>query len=100
VPGRCAEDDILSLDRAGRSSGRGLVAPVQVRVRDHLLGRRRAPYRVVPGCVCIAHKNRVVASHERTVKSRADAGIGLCADGDESTDSEPRQHGLKISVLE
>jgi hypothetical protein len=37
---------------------------------------------------------------ERAVERRADARIGLCADDDESPDSETRQHGLKGGVLE
>jgi hypothetical protein len=34
------------------------------------------------------------------VKRRADARIALCADDDESPDSEARQHGLEGGVLE
>src|SRR5947209_17112787 len=40
----CAgEVDVPGLDRSGRPPGRRLVGPVQVRVRDDLVRRRRPP---------------------------------------------------------
>jgi hypothetical protein len=50
--------------------------------------------------VSVADKGRVVPPDERAVERRADARIGLCADDDESPDSEARQHGLQGGVLE
>jgi hypothetical protein len=49
--------------------------------------------------VSVADKGRVVPPDERAVERRADARIGLCADDDESPDSEARQHGLQGGVL-
>jgi len=48
----------------------------------------------------VADKGRVVPPDERAVERRADARIGLCADDDESPDSEARQDGLEGGVLE
>jgi len=50
--------------------------------------------------VGVADKGRVVPSDECAVERRPDARIGLCADDDESPDSEARQHGLEGGVLE
>jgi len=50
--------------------------------------------------VGIADENRVVSPDERAVKCRADAGIGLCTDDEESSDSEARQHGFEVGILE
>ena len=95
-----AEVDFLGLDRPGRPPRRRLVLPVQVRVRDDLLRRRRAPGRLVLRRVGVADEGRVVPPGERAVERRADARIGLCADDDESSDSETRQHVLEGGVLE
>ena len=60
-----------------------------------------APHcRLVLGRVGVADEGRVVPSGERAVERRADARIGLCADDDESSDTEARQHGLEGRVLE
>ena len=47
------EADVCRLDGSGGPARRGLGAPVHVRVRDHLLGRRRAPGGQVLGRVCV-----------------------------------------------
>src|SRR6188508_1331301 len=95
-----AEVDFLGLDRAGRPSGRRLVLPVQVRVRDHLLRWGRAPLRLVLGRVGVADQGRVVPSDERAVERRADALIRLGAGDDEPSDTEAGQHRLEGRVLE
>ena len=98
--GRPAEIDVLGLDRPSRPPRSRLVPPVQVRVRDDLVRRRRPPRRAVLGRVAIADKGRVVPPDECAVERRADACIGLSARDDESADSEARQHGLEGGVLE
>ena len=85
---RCTEVDVAGLDRPGRPPRRRLVAPVEVGMRDDLVRRRRSPGRQVLRRVGVADEGRVVASDERAVERRADAGIGLCADDDESPNSE------------
>src|SRR6266702_6774520 len=97
---RAAEVDVLGLDRPGRPPRRRLVGPVQVRVRDDLVRRRRPPCRLVLRRVRGADTGRVVPPGERAVERRADARVGLCADDDESPDTEVRQYGLEGGVLE
>ena len=58
--GRAAEVDIAGLDRPGRPPRRRLVGPVQVRVRDDLVRRRRPPFRLIPRRVGVADEGRVV----------------------------------------
>ena len=77
-----------------------LVAPVQVRVRNDLIRRRRSPRRHVIRRVGVADKSRVVAPDERAVERRADARIRLCTDHEQSSDLEAREHGLQGGVLE
>ena len=77
--GPAAEADILGLDRPGRPPRRRLVRPVQVRVGDDLVRRRRPPSRLVLCRMGVADKGRVVPPDERAVERRADARIGLCA---------------------
>ena len=62
--------------------------------------RGRPPLRQVLGGVCVADEGRVVPLHDGAVQRRADARVGLCADDDESPDSEIRQHRLEVGVFE
>ena len=98
--GRAAEVDIGGRDRPGRPPRRRLVPPVQVRMRDDLVRRRRPPCRLIPRRVGVVDQGRVVAPDERAVERRADARVGLRADDDEPPDSQARQHGLQGGVLE
>jgi hypothetical protein len=66
-----AEVDVLGLDRPGRPAPRRLVSPIQVRVRDHLLRRRRTPWCLALGRVGVADEGRVVAPGKRAVERRA-----------------------------
>src|ERR1700752_3123165 len=94
-----AEVDFLRADRARSAARRGLVVPVQVRVRDHLIRRRSAPLRLVARRVGIANKCGIVAPNERTVKRRADTGIGLGSDHHEPPDAKVRQHGFECGAF-
>ena len=47
-----------------------------------------------------AHEAGVVATGERAVERRTDAGIGLCAGDNEPTDTPLFQLGLQRGVLE
>src|SRR5437773_1897453 len=94
------EIDVLGLDRAGRTPRRRLVLPIEVRVRDDLVGWGRTPSRLVLRRVSVAHESRVVTPYERAVERRADARICLRADHDEPSDSKPRQDGFQSCVLE
>jgi hypothetical protein len=69
-------------------------------VRNDLIGGRGAPLRVILGRVGVADKRGVVPPDERTVERRANAGIGLRARDDESSNPQARQHGLEVGVLE
>jgi hypothetical protein len=95
-----AEVDLLGLDYLGRPPRRCLIGPIQIRVRDDLVRRRRSPCRAVLRRVGVTDKGYVVPPDERAVDRRADASIGLCANDDELPDTEAQQHGLKGSVLE
>jgi hypothetical protein len=48
----------------------------------------------------VADEGRVVPPGECPMQGRADAPISLCADDDQSPDTEAGQHGLKGGVLE
>src|SRR5207249_10558213 len=58
--GRSAEVDLLGLDRPGCPPRRRLVGPVQVRVRDDLVRRRRTPCRLVLRRVGVADQRREI----------------------------------------
>src|SRR3954453_12541865 len=98
--GRRTEIDVLRLDRPGRPARGGLVFPVEVRVRDHLVGRRRAPFALVFRGVRVADERRVVAAHERAVEGGTDACVGLRADDEQPADTEVCEHALEGGVLE
>src|SRR2546430_15656480 len=66
------EVDRLGLHRPGGAPRRRLVRPVQVRMRDHLVRRRRSPGRLVLGRVRVADQGRVVPAGEGAVQCRAD----------------------------
>src|SRR5580704_9148575 len=65
---RVSEIDVLGFDRPGRPPRRRLVGPVQVRVRDHLVRRGRAPPGLVLRGVRVADQCRVIASGEGAVE--------------------------------
>jgi hypothetical protein len=69
-------------------------------MRDHLAGRRRPPGSQILRRVGVADEGRVIAPDEGAVERRADTRIGLGADDDKPADSEIRQHGLEVRVLE
>src|SRR3954466_3798874 len=98
--GLTAEVDVLRLDRSGRPPRRGLVLPVEVCVRDHLLRRRRSPRGLVLRRVGIADESRVIPAGEGAVERRADARIGLRSDDDEPPDTEAGEDCLEVRVLE
>ena len=95
------EVDVLGRDRPGRPPWSRLVGPVQVRVGDDLVWRRRPPFRVVLGRVGVADQGRVVPPDERSVERRADARIGLRAGDDEPPDApRPDRTALEGGALE
>ncbi len=69
--------------------------PVEVRVRDDELRRRRAPRREILGRVRVADEGRVVAADERAVQRRAHTLVRLRADDDETADGEVGEDGLE-----
>lgn len=69
-------------------------------MRDDVLGRRSAPFRLVVGRVRVADQQRVVTSNERAVQGGANARVGLGTDDDEAADSELRQRRFERRVLE
>jgi hypothetical protein len=86
--GLLAEVHLLGLDGPRRPARRRLVGPVQVRVRDDRLRRRRSPGRLVPGRVRVTDQGRVVSPGERAVERAADARVGLGAGDHEPPDTE------------
>ena len=80
--------------------GAVLVPPVEVRVRDDLVRRRRAPVALVLGRVRVTDERHVVAARERAVDRGADAGVGLRAGDDEVSDAGPGEHLLQVGGLE
>src|SRR5207253_9638033 len=98
--GLAGEVDVLGLDSTGLPPGRRLIFPVQVRVRDDLVWRRRSPLRLIARRVSVADQGGVVSPDECAVDRRPDARIGLCTYDDEPSDSEARQHRLEGGVLE
>src|SRR5271165_1552562 len=95
-----AEVDLVGRHRPGGPPRRRLVGPVQVRVRDDLVGGRRPPRRLVLRRVGVTDQDRVVPPDEATVERRADAGVGLGAGDDEPPDAEAAKHNLEVGVLE
>ena len=67
VSGLGGEVHLLGHDGPGRAARRRLEVPVQVRVRDDLVGRGRAPLRQVLRRVRVAHQDRVITPGERAV---------------------------------
>ena len=76
------EVDVLGGHGSGGPARRRVVGPVEIRVRDDLVRRRRSPLRVVLGGVRVADQRRVVTPDERTVQRRTDTGVGLRANND------------------
>src|SRR5262249_28650611 len=97
--GRC-EVEVLRFDRAGRPPRGLMVAPVEIRVRDDEIRRRRAPRREILGGVRIADERRVIAANECAVQRRADAFVRLRADDDQAADGEVGEDGLERRLLE
>src|SRR5271166_3742935 len=97
---RVSEINVLGFDRPGRPPRCRLVGPVQVRVRDNLVRRGRAPLGLVLRGVRVADQCRVIAPGEGAVEGRADAGVGLRADDYQPPDAEPGQHVLQGGVFE
>src|SRR6267154_5529907 len=89
------EVDVLRFDRAGRPAWSLMVAPVEIRVRDDEIRRRRAPRGQVLGGVRVADERRVVAANERSVQRRADAFVRLGADDNQAADGEVGENGLE-----
>src|SRR4051794_12774702 len=94
------EVDVGRIHGAGAAIGCGLVLPVQVRVRDHLLRRRCSVRREVLGGVGVAHERDVIPPHERTMERRTDTCVGLRARHDETADPAFGEAILEVGVLE
>src|SRR5579862_6012748 len=94
------EIDVLRRDRAGRPARGLVVAPVEVRVRDDELRRRRAPRGEILGRMGIAHEGRVIAADECAVQRRAHAFVCLRSDHDEAPDGELAEQRLERRLLE
>ena len=95
-----AEVDVLGLDRPALPPRRRLVGPVQVRVRDDLVRRRRP--QAVWSSVVWASLTRVASYPLTSAPWRVErTHASVCAPGDdEPPDLEVRQHGLQGGGLE
>src|SRR5205823_3309414 len=103
APGRVAgtvEVDVLRFDGARHPSWCLMVPPIQIRVRDDEIRRRRAPWGEILGRMRIADERRVIAANERAVQRRADTFVGLRADDDQATNGEGGKDALERRLLE
>ena len=82
--------DLFGIDGVSSPTGRRLVPPIQIGVRNHLF-RVGVPDSVLSSVVCAFYKCHVVASDKCAVEGRANAGVGLSPGNDEVPDPEFRQ---------
>jgi hypothetical protein len=95
-----AERHVLRLRDSSSAAGRRLVLPIEVRVRDDLVRRRRAPRALILRRVRVTDERHIVATRKSAMDRGPDAGIRLRAGHDQASDFSLGQYLLQVGVLE